>query len=161
MIRSTVLKGSLGSGGVKLWNLCTRKEIGYSGTNQDLYGTVSCAMWVKPSHRVTNILCYGMGLGYLIFIQQNARDANFQEICAQRLQDRHEITCLAWDPSWSDGGACIAVGMHDSIVQVLLLNSHSKLQSVFVGGLNKTVPKSIAFVDHDEVYVFSLFNGNV
>ncbi|KAG6375696.1 WD40-repeat-containing domain protein [Boletus reticuloceps] len=150
-----------GSGGVKLWNLRTRKEIGYSGTNQDLYGTVSCAMWIKPSHRATNVLCYGTGLGYLIFIQQNARDANFQEICAQRLRDGREITCLAWDPSWSDGGARIAVGMRDSIVQVLLLDSHSKLQSVFAGRLNKTVPKSIAFVDHDEIYVFGLFDGNV
>ncbi|KAG6371103.1 hypothetical protein JVT61DRAFT_10644 [Boletus reticuloceps] len=51
--------------------------------------------------------------------------------------------------------------MRDSIVQVLLLDSHSKLQSVFAGRLNKTVPKSIAFVDHDEVYVFGLFDGNV
>ncbi|KAI6102051.1 hypothetical protein EV401DRAFT_1831168, partial [Pisolithus croceorrhizus] len=78
-----------------------------------------------------------------------------------RLGAGFEITCLAWDAASSEGGACIAIRMCDNVVQVLLFNTHSQLQSVFTGRLDNTVPKSIAFVDRDEVCIFGLFDGNI
>ena len=50
--------------------------------------------------------------------------------------------------------------MCNNIVQVLIFNTH-QLQPVFAGQLDSTVPKSIAFADQDNVYIFGLFDGNV
>ncbi|KAI6095107.1 hypothetical protein EDD16DRAFT_1502488, partial [Pisolithus croceorrhizus] len=72
-----------------------------------------------------------------------------------------EITCVAWDASWIDAGARIAIGMCDNVVQVLLLNSNSQLQSVFVGRLEHMVPKSVAFTQRGNIYIFGLYDGNV
>ncbi|KAI5983903.1 hypothetical protein EDD15DRAFT_2152212, partial [Pisolithus albus] len=106
-------------------------------------------------------LCYGTGLGYLIFLCPSPADKIYQEICARRLGAGFEVTCLAWDAASSEGGARIAVGMRDNVVQILLFNAHSQLQSIFAGRLDSTVPKSIAFVDRDEVCIFGLFDGNM
>ena len=62
---------------------------------------------------------------------------------------------------WSEGGARIAVGMRDCVVEVLLLNTNSQLQSVYAGRLDSTVPKSIAFVQRESLHVFGLYDGNV
>ena len=51
--------------------------------------------------------------------------------------------------------------MRDNVVQVLLLNMNSQLQSVFAGRLDGMVPKSIAFVQHGSMHVFGLYDGNV
>lgn len=51
--------------------------------------------------------------------------------------------------------------MRDNVVQVLLLNTNSQLHSVFAGRLDNTVPKSMAFGDHESVYIFGLYDGNV
>ncbi|KAI6123810.1 hypothetical protein EDD16DRAFT_1704129 [Pisolithus croceorrhizus] len=53
------------------------------------------------------------------------------------------------------------IGMRDNIVQVLLLNSNSQLQSVFVGQLEHMVPKSVAFTQRGNIYIFGLYDGNV
>lgn len=51
--------------------------------------------------------------------------------------------------------------MCDNVVQVLLLNTNSQLQSVFAGRLDGTVPKSITFVQCGSMHVFGLYDGNV
>ena len=79
----------------------------------------------------------------------------------RRLGSGFEITCLAWDIGWPDPGARIAVGMRDNVVQVLLLNTNSQLQSIYAGRLDGTVPKSIAFVQRGSMHVFGLYDGNV
>ncbi|KAI6145974.1 hypothetical protein BKA82DRAFT_160216, partial [Pisolithus tinctorius] len=78
-----------------------------------------------------------------------------------RLGAGFEITCIAWDISWPDAGAWITVGMHDSIIQVLLLNANSQLQPIFAGWLENTVPKSITFTQHRNIYMFGLYDGKV
>ncbi|KIJ59117.1 hypothetical protein HYDPIDRAFT_33513 [Hydnomerulius pinastri MD-312] len=135
-----------GAEGVKLWDIKSRKEISYlsSGTS-DACGAVSCATWVKTKHSVAETLCYGTGLGYLVFLRPNPVD----------------VTCIAWDQSWSEGGSRIAVGMRDNVIQVLQLNPNSQLQSLFAGRLESTVPKSIAFAEHGNVYIFGLYDGNI
>ncbi|KAI6117067.1 hypothetical protein EDD16DRAFT_1520258 [Pisolithus croceorrhizus] len=52
----------------------------------------------------------------------------------------------------------IAIGMRDNVVQVLLLNSNSQLQSVFAGRLEHTVPKSVAFTQRGNIYIFGLYD---
>jgi hypothetical protein len=51
--------------------------------------------------------------------------------------------------------------MRDKIVQVLLLNANSQLQSVFAVRLDNTVPKSVAFADNYDIYVFGLYDGKL
>ncbi|KIJ68874.1 hypothetical protein HYDPIDRAFT_25126 [Hydnomerulius pinastri MD-312] len=150
-----------GAEGVKLWNIQSRKEVPCSSPAHDASGAVSCTTWVKTRHSVGETLCYGTGRGYLVFLRPNPVDKHFQEICVRRLGLGFEVTCIAWDASWSEGGSQIAVGMRDNIIQVLQLNSNSQLQSVFAGRLDNTVPKSIAFADHSDLYIFGLFDGKV
>ncbi|KAG2046080.1 hypothetical protein BDR06DRAFT_856595, partial [Suillus hirtellus] len=87
------------------------------------------------------------------------RQKTFQEICARRLGSGFEITCLSWHSS-TDGNIRIAVGTRDKMVQVLVLNVNLQLQSVFAVRLETTVPKSVAFTDSRDVYVFGLYDGN-
>ena len=124
-------------------------------------------------------LCYGTGLGYVIFLRRshvdvraswspglvvepsaNIEQMHFQEICARRLGSGFEITCMAWDPTSSEANTRIAVGTRDKIVQVLTLNTNSQLQAVFSVRLDNTMPKSVAFGDKECVYVFGLYDGN-
>ncbi|KAG2126384.1 uncharacterized protein EDB93DRAFT_1109658 [Suillus bovinus] len=83
-------------------------------------------------------LCYGTGLGYITFLRHGLIDNNFQEICARRLG---------------------SVGIRDKVVQVLMLNTSTQLQSIFAVQLENTVPKSVAFADNRVIYVFRLYDG--
>lgn len=68
-----VLNGMLGADGIKLWNIQSRKEI--ACPSQDACaGAVSCAIWIKTRHSVVETLCYGTGLGYLVFLRPNPVD---------------------------------------------------------------------------------------
>ncbi|KIO01076.1 hypothetical protein M404DRAFT_29039 [Pisolithus tinctorius Marx 270] len=96
-------------------------------------------------------------MGYLVFMWPNPVD----EITARRLGAGFEITCIAWDISWPDAGAWIAVGMRDSVIQVLLLNANSQLQPIFAGQLENTVPKSITFTQRGNIYMIGLYDGKV
>jgi hypothetical protein len=47
------------------------------------------------------------------------------------------------------------------MVQVLILNANLQLQSVFAVQLETTIPKSVAFTDSRDIYVFGLYDGNL
>ncbi|KAG1882038.1 hypothetical protein C8R48DRAFT_562525, partial [Suillus tomentosus] len=147
-----------GTEGVKLWDTKSRKELTCSTHNHELRGTVSCAVWITT--RLAETLCYGTGLGYVVFLRRSPVDMHFQETCARRLGSGFEITCLSWDSTSPEAGAQIAIGTRDKIVQVLVLNANSQLQAVFSVQLDNTVPKSVAFADDGSVYAFGLYDGN-
>lgn len=69
-----VLKSLSGLDRMKLWNLQSFKEIGYSSVNQDIRGAVSCAIWINQKYGGAETLCYGTGLGYLVFLHPNSVD---------------------------------------------------------------------------------------
>ncbi|KAG2100709.1 uncharacterized protein F5147DRAFT_525694, partial [Suillus discolor] len=123
-------------------------------------GTVSCAVWVTTRVGMAETLCYGTGLGYIRFLRSNVQQMQFQEICARRLVSGFKITCMVWDSTSSGANTQIAVGTRDKIVQVLILNTNSQLQSIFSVRLDNIVPKSVAFADNGSVYVFGLYDGN-
>ncbi|KAF8425370.1 WD40-repeat-containing domain protein [Boletus edulis BED1] len=148
-----------GTNGIYFWKIDECKEL--TSYSHDALGTVSCMTWIKTKHTTVETICYGTGLGYLVFLRPNPADQQFQQICAQRLGSAFEVTCLAWDKGWSKSGARIAVGMRNSVVEVLELDTNAQLQSVFAGQLNATVPKSIAFVQHESVHIFGLYDGKV
>ncbi|KAG1719469.1 WD40-repeat-containing domain protein [Suillus lakei] len=144
-----------GTEGVKLWDINSHKELACSSHRHESRGTVSCAAWTLTRPTTAETLCYGTGLGYVVFLRRSVID----EICARRLGSGFEITCLSWDSTSSEANTWIAVGMRDKIVQVLLLNANSQLQSVFAVRLDNTVPKSVAFADNYDIYIFGLYDG--
>ncbi|KAI6031055.1 WD40-repeat-containing domain protein [Pisolithus microcarpus] len=148
-----------GTQGVRLWNLKSRKEFPRVVTYLDSRGAVSCAVWVKMKFAISEMLCYGTGMGYLVFLRSNPTDMHYQEICARRLGSGFEITCIAWDAVSADSSCQIAIGTRDNIVQVLVLSAAYQLQSVFAGRLDNTVPKHVAFAEAGSIYVFGLYDG--
>ncbi|KAI5997647.1 hypothetical protein F5J12DRAFT_785109 [Pisolithus orientalis] len=133
---------AVGTEGVKLWNLKTQKELTLV-THLESHGIISCAIWMKVKQAPAETLCYGTGMGYLIFMRSNTLDKHFQEICARQLGSGSEITCVAWDIT------------QDDIVQVLSLSMSSQLQLVFAVHLDSAVPKSIAFGKNGSIYVLA------
>ncbi|KAG1883637.1 hypothetical protein F4604DRAFT_1575525, partial [Suillus subluteus] len=148
-----------GTEGVKPWDIKSWKELTCS-THHESQGTVSCAVWATTRLGMGETLCYGTGLGYIIFLRCSQINMHFQEICARRLRSGFEITCMVWDSSSSKANMCIAVGTRDKVAQVLTLNTNLQLQAVFSVRLDNTVPKSVAFGDNGCVYVFGLYDGN-
>ncbi|KAG2740495.1 WD40 repeat-like protein, partial [Suillus brevipes Sb2] len=130
-----------GTEGVKLWDINSRKELACSSHRHESRGTVSCAAWTLTRPTTAETLCYGTGLGYVVFLRRSVIDKRFQEICARRLGSGFEITCLSWDSTSSEANTRIA------------------LQSVFAVRLDNTVPKSVAFADNYDIYVFGLYDG--
>ncbi|KAG2745111.1 hypothetical protein P692DRAFT_20742804 [Suillus brevipes Sb2] len=128
-----------GTEGIKLWDVKSRKEL--TCLPHESRGTVSCAVWATTRPIAAETLCYGTGLGYIVFVRRSLIDKTFQEICARRLGSGFEITCLSWYSS-AEGNIRIA------------------LQSVFAVRLETTVPKSVAFTDSRDIYVFGLYDGN-
>ncbi|KAG1848866.1 hypothetical protein F4604DRAFT_1687573 [Suillus subluteus] len=164
-----------GTEGIKIWDIKSWKELTCSTHHHESRGTVSCTVWVTTRLGMAEILCYGTGLGYIVFLfrshidvraslivepSANIQQMQFQETCARRLGSGFEITCMVWDSTSSEMTTRIAVGMRDKIVQVLVLNTNSQLQAVFSVRLDNTVPKSVAFADNGCVYVFGLYDGN-
>ncbi|KAG1744733.1 WD40-repeat-containing domain protein [Suillus lakei] len=148
-----------GTEGVKLWDINSCKELACSSHHHESQGTVSCAAWTLTRPTTTETLCYGTGLGYVVFLRRSVIDKQFQGICVRRLGSGFKITCLSWDSTSSEANTWIAVGMRDKIVQVLLLNANSQLQSIFAVWLDNTVPKSVVFAENYNIYIFGLYNG--
>lgn len=59
----------LGTDGIHICNVETYKELTYC--NQESLGAVSCTTWIKTKHSVAETICYGTGLGYLVFLHPN------------------------------------------------------------------------------------------
>ncbi|KAG1856086.1 hypothetical protein F4604DRAFT_1590484, partial [Suillus subluteus] len=149
-----------GTEGVKLWDIKSQKELTCLTHHYESRGTVSCAVWVTTRQGIAETLCYGTGLGYIVFLRHSHIDMQFQEACARRLGSGFKITCVVWDSTSFEVNMQIAVGTRDKIVQVLVLNTNLQLHAVFSVRLNNTVPKSVMFTDNGCVYVFALYDGN-
>ncbi|KAG2336321.1 WD40 repeat-like protein [Suillus weaverae] len=149
-----------GTEGIKIWDIKSWKELTSSSHHHESWGTVSCAIWSTTRKTAAETLCYGTGLGYIIFLRHSLTNKTFQEICVRRLGSGFEIPCLSWHSTSSEGNLWIAVGMRDKIIQVLTLNTSLQLQSIFAVRLENMVPKSVAFTDNRDVYVFRLYDAN-
>lgn len=114
-----------GTEGIKLWDIKSQKELTSSSHHHESRGTISCAVWAMTTKTAEETLCYGTGLGYIIFLRCSVADVSaraspltihwhqqktFQEISTKRLGSGFEITCLSWCSTPSEGNLCIAVG---------------------------------------------------
>ncbi|KAG1761662.1 hypothetical protein EDD22DRAFT_732608, partial [Suillus occidentalis] len=149
-----------GTTGIKLWDINSHKEL-LSLSHHESSRIVSCVVWATTRQTAVETLCYRTGLGYITFLQHDLIDNNFQEICARRLGSGFEITCLSCHSISSEGDIWIAVGTKDKMVQILILNMSSQLQSIFTVQLENTVPKSVTFADNKAIYVFGLYDGKL
>ena len=69
------LTGAQGSDGVKIWNVKAHVQLACPKQGHIVRGQVSCVLWVT-GHNDYETLCYGTGLGYLVFWWQNPCDVS-------------------------------------------------------------------------------------
>lgn len=140
-------------------------------------GPTSCVAWVTRRNENYETLCYGTGLGYMVFWRQNPRDVSapktggvfgltlfqgrFEELTAKRLGTGCEITCMVCDNT--EEITRLAIATRDRMVQVWRLDLRGQVQSVFSVQLDVTVPKGVAFVENaaNDIHVFGLYDGNL
>jgi hypothetical protein len=166
-----------GTDGVRLWNIRTQAQLSTPNQPHVQRGQVSCVLWVTHSQDTEELLCYGTGLGYIVFWRQKPKRVSFVtierfakpdkikdgfvELNAQRIGTGLEITCIANDP-FSESEIRVIVGMRGMLVQVWQVDARAKMRTVFSVQLDKTVPKAVAFAENSEdVHVFGLYDGNV
>lgn len=90
----------LGTDGIHIWNVETHKELTYC--NQESLGAVSCMTWIKTKHSTAETICYGTGLGYLVFLRPNPVDVSLGQIMnkiAQLTIQRNTFSKFACDDS--------------------------------------------------------------
>lgn len=114
----------LGTGGMKLWNIETRKELP-SVSHLESHGVISCAMWMKMRHAPTDMLCYGTGMGYIVFLCSNPVNVSLPLIINARLQNviyrRYSKKSIPRD--WAQGLKSLALlGTHCLTTHVALLS---------------------------------------
>jgi WD40 repeat protein len=63
-----------GSDGVKLWDMKTYDQLMCPKQGHIVRGPISCMLWISRRNEASETLCYGTGLGYLVFWCQNPRD---------------------------------------------------------------------------------------
>jgi hypothetical protein len=64
-----------GSDGVRFWDMKKIKEVP-SARPPRLRGQVTCIAWVSCLEDCKELLCYGTGLGYVVFMRQVERDVS-------------------------------------------------------------------------------------
>lgn len=84
--RWLVWVGDLGTNGIKLWDIKSHRELAYS--NPGSYGAISCAIWIRIKYSLTETLCYGTALGYLVFLHLSPMMAS--------------ACCLSWSRDETD-----------------------------------------------------------
>jgi len=67
-----------GADGVKVWDLKTRKQITVPQQPFNERSQVSCVCWVTRRNETVDALCYGNGLGFLVFLQHRATEVSSQ-----------------------------------------------------------------------------------
>jgi hypothetical protein len=65
-----------GTEGIKLWDIKSRKELTSSSHHHESRGTISCAVWATTMKTAEETLCYGTGLGYIIFLRRSVADVS-------------------------------------------------------------------------------------
>jgi hypothetical protein len=63
-----------GTEGIKLWDVKSRKEL--TCLPHESRGTVSCAVWATTRPIAAETLCYGTGLGYIVFVRRSLIDVS-------------------------------------------------------------------------------------
>ncbi|KAF8881266.1 WD40-repeat-containing domain protein [Infundibulicybe gibba] len=150
----------LASGGastVLLWDAKTLAPLVPPHQAHQFRGPVCRMVWAQNREDKEDVLCFGTGLGYLVFWRQGPRVEHFEEFSANRIGTGQEITDLAWDTS-DDEKIRLAVGTRVGIVQVWTFDFRKGLQNIFSICLEPTVPKTVGFVGKD-IHVFGAYDG--
>ena len=80
----------------------TRVELGCPKQSHIVRGPVSCITWVTARKDSCETLCYGTGLGYLVFWHQNARDVSGAQPYHSRLIYDSRVTLRSYAQSDSE-----------------------------------------------------------
>ncbi|KAI6029985.1 hypothetical protein EDC04DRAFT_2605598 [Pisolithus marmoratus] len=125
--RQTLAAG--GTQGVRLWNLKSHKElprVTYLGSRS----AVSCTVWVKTKIAISEMLCYGTGMGYLVFLQTSSTNSELVTMlskCWHSAQLINYTQSLQADwiilfqkhVAFSEAGIIYMFGLYDGNVDIL------------------------------------------
>jgi alpha-tubulin suppressor-like RCC1 family protein len=71
---SEVVNRRAGTEGIKLWDIKSQKELTCSTHHHESHGTISCTVWITTRQGMAATLCYGTGLGYIVFLRRSHID---------------------------------------------------------------------------------------
>ncbi|KIM52977.1 hypothetical protein SCLCIDRAFT_139901 [Scleroderma citrinum Foug A] len=91
--------------GLKIWDLKRLVEVPSSVHQHAFRDPVSAAMWITRKDDTSQTLCFGTGLGYLIFWHQSTKSnpMQFKELVVKRVGTGCEITCMTCDMTVGTG----------------------------------------------------------
>ena len=110
-----------GDYGLKIWDLKRLVEVPSSVHQHAFRDPVSAAMWITRKDDTSQTLCFGTGLGYLIFWHQSTKSnpvriivatmrnlmmplqMQFKELVMKRVGTGCEITCMTCDMTVGTG----------------------------------------------------------
>jgi WD40 repeat protein len=61
----------LGIEGIKIWDLKSHKELPFPSQTVEQRGQVTCCTWITRSSDDSEVICYGTGLGYVVFLKED------------------------------------------------------------------------------------------
>ena len=168
----------LGDYGPKIWDLKRLIEVPSSVRQHAFRDPVSAAMWTTRKDDTSQTICFGTGLGYLIFWRQSTKSnvvrsavtriggllmssqIQFEELLVKRVGTGCEITCMTCDTT-AAAGVRIATGTRERQV-ICWTFQNNILVPLFSIQLSTTVPKGIAFVyGQKDVYVWGMYDGQM
>ena len=161
-----------------MWDLKHLVEVPSSVRQHAFHDPVSAAMWITQKDDTSQTLCFGTGLGYLIFWHQSTKSnpvriivatmrnlmmplqMQFKELVMKRVGTGCEITCMTCDMT-VETGVRIATGTREC--QVICWTFHNNiLVPTFSIQLSTMAPKGIAFMyEQKDVYIWGMYDGQM
>ena len=84
MARGGRFLASGGSDGIRLWDVKTHAQFPTPNQHHVQHGQVSTALWLAHTNDTSEMLCYGTGLGYIVFWGQRQKrvSTSLQSSCS-------------------------------------------------------------------------------
>ena len=108
-ISISVLMPSLGTDGVKVWGLDTRKQLAVPNQDLTTRGPVTCIIWMTRQNDAYDTLCFSTGLGHIVFWQRCPLQVTFSTLETKYILKSVDSSCnlrnfavreLYWEASW-------------------------------------------------------------
>ena len=167
-----------GDYGLKIWDLKGLVKVPSLVHQHAFHYPVSAAMWITQKDNTSQTLCFGTGLGYLIFWRQSTKSnvvritvtrmrnlltplqMQFKELLVKKVGTGCKITCMTCNMMTATG---VRIATSTRGHQVICWTFHNNvLVPVFSIQLSTTIPKGIAFVyGQKDIYVWGMYDGQM
>ncbi|KIK17453.1 hypothetical protein PISMIDRAFT_111341 [Pisolithus microcarpus 441] len=152
-VSNSSLLASGGFDGLRMWDLQNKVELRKPSQTRNAWDPITCAAWVTLKDEISDILCCGTGLGYLLLWKQNETQMipEFEETLARWVGTGQEIMAISWCKKTDR----LITATYDKRVQLWTLGAKYTLTNIFSVELPATVPHAVYFHGVD-VLVFGI-----